>query len=257
MLNLKIDGLKETREALRAFSDRRFTSAVATALTRTANVIGKEWTGQLGSRFDRPTPATQRAVVVKRAENTAAVLVAEVKLRDELRGGKGTPPVEWLATQELGGQRRIKKFEQALQAQGSMPAGWKAVPGPAAKLDGFGNVSRGQIVQVIAQLGAQFSPGYARVISASAAKRAARAVQTGRAYVAILPGNKAKLTPGVYKRAGKALRPVFFFVKSASYSRRLNLMGAGMREAQTVLNREFARAVSESAARLAQRSAGR
>ena len=256
MLTLKIDGLQQTREALKAFSDRRFTSAVATALTRTASVIGKQWTGQLQSRFDRPTPATQRAVVVKRAENTAEVLTAEVKLRDQLRG-RGTPPVEWLATQELGGQRRIKKFEQALQAQGSMPAGWKAVPGPGAKLDGFGNVTRGQIVQVIAQLGAQFSPGYARVISASAARRAARAVQTGRAYVAIQPGNKTGLTPGVYERAGKALRPVFFFVKSASYSRRLNLIGAGMREAQAVLNREFARAVSESAARLTQRSAGR
>lgn len=254
MLKIELQGLDDARSALQDFSQRRFTSAVATALTRTANTLGQQWTQQLTTRFDRPTPATVRAVVVRRAENTAATLVAEVKLRDQLRAEGATPPVEWLATQETGGRRRIKKFEQALQAQGSMPAGWVAAPGPAAKLDAYGNVTRGQIVQVLAQLGAQYSPGYARVISASAAKRAARAVQTKRAYIAMQPGNKAGLTPGVYERQGRRLLAVFFFVRSATYRRRLDLIGGAQRDVGRVLSREFDRAISESAARLAARA---
>ena len=249
-MKIEITGLTELRRELKDFSDRRFNSAVATALTRTAVAVGKEWTGQLTQRFDRPTPATTRAVMVKRAENTATRLEAEVKVRD---AGSGTPPVEWIGPGELGGQRRIKKFEAALQAQGSMPRGWKAVPGPAARLDQYGNVSRAQIVQVIAQLGAKFSPGYARVISASASKRAQRAIRQGRSYVAILPGNPAKLMPGVYERFGRSLRAVFIYVQTTQYAKRLDLLGLGVRQAGQILNREVRRSVQESAARLAQR----
>lgn len=246
--------IDEVRKQFAEFSDRRFNAAMATALTRTARAVGQEWTQQLSARLDRPTPATTRSVLVKRAENTAATLEAEVFLRNEARTPGAVAPAQWLAEHELGGQRRVKKFEAALQAQGSMPRGWKATPGPAARLDGYGNVSRSQIIQVIAQLGAQFSPGYQRVISANAARRAARAVQSGRAYVAILPGNSAKLTPGVYERVGRTVRAVFWYVPAASYRKRLDLVGSGRANAGVLFQREFERAVAESAARLALRS---
>lgn len=248
-----MQGADELRQALAEFSERRLRSATATALTRTARQFAADWSRQLAQRLDRPTPATLRSVVVKRAENTDAQPTAEVRIRDQARMERGTPPVQWLAEQEMGGRRGVKKFEAALQAQGAMPRGWAAVPGPAAKLDSYGNVTRGQIVQVIAQLGAQFSPGYQRVISQSAAKRAASAIRRGRAYVAIQAGNKAGLTPGVYERDGRGLRAVFYFVRHAAYRKRLDLVGAASRDALAVLQREFARAVSESAARLAQR----
>jgi hypothetical protein len=168
--------------------------------------------------------------------------------------GDRTPPVDWLSPQEFGGERGVKKFERALQAQGSMPSGWKAVPGPAAKIDPFGNVTKGQIVQVIAQLGAKFSPGYQRVISKSAAKRAASAIAKGRAYVAILPGNRAKLTPGVYERtASSGLRAVFFYVRATQYRKSIDLLGEARRAAPAAVQREMQRAIEQSAARLASR----
>ena len=250
-MKIEITGVKELRAELKEFSDRRFKSAVATALTRTASAVGKDWKQQLTGKFDRPTPATTGAVVIKRAENTAENMVAEVKLRDQAGAGGKVAPVEWLAVHELGGARRVKKFEAALQAQGSMPRGWKATPGPAARLDAYGNVSRAQIVQVLAQLGSKFSPGYARVISASASKRAARAIQTGRAYVAIQPNNKAGLTPGIYERSGRQLRAVFFYVQDANYRKRLDLVEGGKRQVGQLLGAELRRAISESAARLA------
>jgi hypothetical protein len=249
--------IAQVRAALTQFSDRRFNSAIATALTGTARAVGDEWTKQLTSKLDRPTAATKRAVLIKRAENTAISPVAEVLLKNEMRSEGATAPAQWLAEHELGGMRGVKKFEAALQAQGSMPKGWKTTPGPAAKLDAYGNVSRSQIIQVIAQLGAQFSPGYQRVISASAARRAARAAKLGRAYVAILPGNAAKLTPGVYERAGRNIRAVFWYVPTASYTKRLDLLSTARRTVGPLFQREFEKAVAKSAERLAAAKGGR
>ena len=266
-LNLRIEGLDAVRGQLRAFSDRRYRAAVATALTRTARQVESAWQGELAGAFDRPTATTRNAVLVRRAD--ASTLQAEVLIKDQAGPG-GRAPVAWISTEEQGGERYLKKFEQALMAQGSMPAGYRAVPGPGARLDSFGNVARGQIVQVLAQLGAQFSPGYQRVISASAAKRAAKALATGRKFVAILPGmGKGGLKPGIYeRRAGRGGRSfvgprqqverglvaVFLFVRGVRYRPRTTLMQRGRLAAQG-FSSELQRAVSESMARLQQRAA--
>lgn len=250
-LDVRIEGLQQVQSMLAGFSDRRMAAVGATALTRVARDLAGQWRQHLEQRLDRPTSATVRSVQWIKAD--AAGLVAEVKIRDD--GAGKTKPVEWLSPQEAGGARRVKQFERALQAQGSMPRGWHAVPGPAAKLDAYGNVSRGQIVQVIAQLGAQYSPGYARVISRSAAKRAATAQAKGRAYVAILPGNKAGLTPGVYERSDRALRAVMWYVSRTQYRKATDLLGEAQRTAPAALQRELQRAIEESAGRLAARGA--
>lgn len=247
-LTVQVEGLKEVRDMLSSFSDRRFAASVATALTRTARDVAADWRDQFESRFDRPTDATLRAVRWKRAEATN--LQAQVTIDGE---GRRTNPADWLLPEDMGGPRGVKRFEAALQAQGSMPAGWRAVPGPGAKLDGYGNVSRGQIVQVIAQLGAKYSPGYQRVISKSAAKRAAQAQARGRAYVAILPGQKVKLAPGVYERKGRGLQAVFFFVSRVQYRKATDLLGSAQRNVPGILNGHLQRAIQESAARLAAR----
>ena len=257
VFSIRIEGIEAVRAKLGVFSDRRFNAALATAMTRTARAIDAEWSSQLEQRFERPTRQTVRASVVSRAQ--ADRLQADVAIRDQVASSTGRAPVEWLATEERGGGRYIKRFEQALAAQGSLPAGWVTVPGPAAKLDAFGNVSRGQIVQVLAQLGAQLSPGYQRVISASAAKRAAKALATGRQYVAVLPlksaGTKEGRRPGVYVRTKTAFEPVFLYVRRVSYRPRLSLMQRGKAIAEQQLGQEFLRAVQDSAARLAARGA--
>lgn len=238
-------GLDEARRRIvESFSQRRVNAVAATALTRVAGELRKGWADELQSKFDRPTPATTRATATKRA--TATDLQAEVFIKGS---ASGTPPVEWLTPEESGGQRRLKKFEQALVAQGSMPQGHYAVPGPAAKLDAYGNVSRGQIVQVIAQVGAKFSPGYERVISQSAAKRVAKALKIGRAYVAI-PKGQGDLRPGVYERKGRGLVAVFYFVRRATYRPRTRLIGRAEQEAPKLLQREVGRALQENIERV-------
>jgi hypothetical protein len=234
------------------FSERRTRAVTATVLTRVARQIETDWRGQFEQRLDRATPLTKRGTVVQQA--TAATLQAVVKLRDSSTAGSAVPS-EYLAPQEFGGPRDLKKFERALQAQGSMPRGYRVVPAGGAKLDAYGNISRGQIVQVIAQLGRDFSPGYARVIGKTAAKRLAAAKRTGREYVAILNNDRSRLEPGVYQRKGRGLVRVFAYVSNVSYRTRLRLVPDGLALARQQLPAQTRRAVGESLQRLLARGA--
>lgn len=248
LLKVQVTGLAEFCSALQGFSERRLAAAGATALTRTARRIAAEWRQDLEASLDRPTPATVRSVVVKPA--SASDLEAEVSIKAEAGQAR---PVEWLMPHQFGGRRQAKKFEQALQSAGAMPRGFYAVPGPAAKLDAYGNVSRGQIVQVLNQLGSNLSVGYRRVIGATTRKRAASAAAKGRKYIA-LPNGEGRRKPGVYERTSDGrLAAVFWFVSKATYQRRLSLIERAQDIGPAVLGEEMGRAIQQSAARLAAR----
>jgi hypothetical protein len=249
-ITFDISGLKQLSAELVGFSDRRLAAAVATGMTRTAVAIRKDWRDQLQSRFDRPERLTSGAPVSTMA--TAQKLEATVRLSDLSRGRAGVAPQDYIGTHELGGTRLVKKFERALQSKGAMPVGYKAVPGQYADLDGFGNVSRGQIVRVLAQLGGDFSPGYAQVIKRNAPARAAAAKRWGRDYVAISKP-VGRLAAGIYQRLGDDLLPVFFFVPQVSYRRRLSLMDDARRLAGSRLGAEVGKAIAESLTRLRSR----
>jgi hypothetical protein len=245
---IKLDGIDQWRGVLEGFSDRRIRAVQATALTRTARDIEGEWLGDIFAAIDRPTGATARAVSVKQA--TARDMVAEVFIKDRPVRADAPAPVDWLAPQEEGGQRYLKKFERALIAQGSMPAGHKVVPGPFATLDGYGNISRSQIVQVITQLGAAFSPGYQRVISSTLGKRLATAKRHGREYVAINKRQRGGLALGIYQRDGRALLPVFMFVSVVTYRKTLDLQQTARSLGPTRVVSQIERAIGEHITRL-------
>lgn len=252
MLNIQLEGLEPLRRQLEGFSDRRFRAAVATALTRTARQVQAEWGRELQQQVDRPTPLTSKAAIVIQA--TAASMVATVSMREQIANGQ--PPSEYLVPLEKGGTRAHKKFEKALIAQGSMPSGAYAVPTDYAKRDSYGNVTRGQLVQILVQLaGGSVREGYRRVISASATRRAAAAVRSGKQYVAIQQ-QEGKLAPGIYARVGRQLRMVFAYVSHVRYRRQLSLVDRGRRKVQSVFQQEMSRAIAEHLARLGARKGG-
>ena len=249
MISVRIEGLDEVRQGLQGFSDRRFAAAVATAVTRTAVAVRQQWRQALTGQIDNPLPQTRNAAVSTMA--TAQSLSAVVKLRDQVDGAKA-PPAEYLEPLERGGERRVKKFEQSLMASGAMPQRTRAVPGPACKLDTYGNPSRGQLVAVLRQLGAGLSPGYQRVISRSAGRRQAASARAGRVYVAI-PQAEGRLRAGIYERKGRGLLAVFYFVSRVQYRKQLRLMEDALQMIPARLQAEVGRAIAESAARLAKR----
>lgn len=165
--------------------------------------------------FDRPTNWVLNSIQVKPANgsNDGAI----VKAKDDW-GGENI-----LMPQVDGGNRRNKGFEKALRSAGLMAADQFVVPAAGAKLDNYGNMSKGQVVQVMSQLQLQRGGGYESRASNSAASKRSRRKQ-GVTYFAIVK-QRGKLKPGIYLRRdfakGSAVKPVYMFVRRPSYKQRL------------------------------------
>lgn len=259
--------IAEVRAQLAQFSDRRFNAAMATALTRTAVQVRDAVQAEMPRVLDRPTPYTTRQLryVAAKADRLAAAVGFNVVNVTDERGatiafrdlGPGeTPAGKYLQPNIEGGARRLKRLEVALRALGALPDGWLAVPGQGAALDAYGNVSRGQVVQVLSQLRVQLVAGTNRSMSGDARKQIAAQRRAGGRYYVVPPG-KGKVQPGIYQRefVGRNITPVFIFVRGANYKRRFDFDGVSQRLAAQALPLEVNRAVAESLARLQSRGA--
>lgn len=259
--------IDEVRKQFAEFSDRRFNAAMATALTRTAVQVRDAVQAEMPRVLDRPTPYTTRQLryVPARADRLAAAVGFNVVNVTDERGatiafrdlGPGeTPAGKYLTPQIEGGTRRLKRLEVALRAVGALPDGWLAVPGQGANLDAYGNVSRGQVVQVLSQLRIQLVAGSNRNMSGDVRKQIAAQRKAGGRFFVVNPG-QGKLQPGIYQREfiGRNITPVFIFVRGASYKRRFDFDGLSRRVADATLPQEIDRALAESLSRLRARGA--
>lgn len=247
-LRVDVEGVDEATMALtRRFSERRLNAAAATALTLTAKDAQAEVRREMLQVFDRPTPYTMNSLFVRPA--TAQQVQAEVFFKDD-RAGSGTPATEFLLPQVEGGGRRTKRLEVALRAAGALPDGWFVAPGLGARLDAYGNVSRGQIIQVLSQLRITLVAGATRNMSFDARKAINAQKLAGGRFFVIRPGAGAQ--PGVYQRdfIGRNITPVFIFVRKATYRPRLDFYGVVRRVAAQRLPVHLARAIEASAQRL-------
>lgn len=247
-MEIKIKGLDELRRDLAQFSDRRFRAAVATALTRTAKKVQDEMRDELRATFDRPTLFTLNAMRMWPA--TADRLVARVGFRDD--GTGGVNPNHYMLPNVQGGERRDKRLEAALRAIGALPQGWYAVPGQGARLDSHGNMSRGQVIQILSQLRVMLTAGFNRNMAQGAAGVASQRKAGGRFFVMPV-GNPTRTQPGVYQREfiGSNITPVIVFVSGVRYQARWPFWSNARRRAERHLGGELARSVREQIARLA------
>lgn len=268
---VKTEGLERSLGLLDGFSARRTAAVIATALTRSA-VEGKAVAlRELLAAIDRPTPYTQRSLYMRGA--TANRLQAEVGFKDDL-AGSGTPATKYLLPNVEGTPRHIKRFELALQHAGAMPKGWHSVPAAGARLDEYGNISRGQIAQILSQVGTELTAGYNRTLPKVQSwmgpkdkrltqnKRRRAFGRAGGQFFA-LPQGKGKLKPGVYLagardfgakwglgRTGR-ITPVLIFVRATHYKPLMDFYGVVGYAVRNQLPAELSRAVLESAQRLA------
>lgn len=198
--------------------------ALVVALTRTARDIKPAEIEEMRSVFDRPTRYTLNSVYVDPA--TKAKPEARVWLKD------GDRPTHYLVPQIAGGGRPLKRFEEVMVQAGYMGRGERAVPGAGAQLDAYGNMSRGQIVQILSQLRAFNLAGSDQNATGSRRSRAKRAqvqyfLSRGRGAVtgrgAWKNGMKEQHLPrGVWMREafgawGSAVKPVLLFVSRMQY----------------------------------------
>jgi hypothetical protein len=250
-MNFSIDTSAAKRMAsdVRAIS-RQAAFANVVALTRTAVEIKAAEQEEMRSVFDRPTPFTLNAIYVKAATKS------DPEARVGIKDGSGVaartvPPNKYLAAEVEGGGRRLKSFEKRLQDAGAMPRGWFAVPGSAARLDGNGNLGRGQITAILSQLR---SSGF--VFPTTNDKRAIanfrRSVTRAGGQYFALPVARGKMPPGIYLRAESAFgraapRLVVLFVKSVAYRRLLDFDGVARRTAEVFFDAKLDEALAQYA----------
>jgi hypothetical protein len=262
---------------LRQVLERR--AAAAQAATRAAandaaRVASSALYADMRAGFDRPTPYTippgederRGAVRVEFAGRSTPAAAVMIRGPGQVPGG-AIPQQSYLRAQILGGRRRFKRLELALQRKGLMPAGWYAIPagaaagrnggGGGARFDAYGNMSRGQVVQLLSYFEAftgdrsranstpatrarlakdkstrstapaRYVPGVGFVTDKAAAKLQPRRIVGGVVYFAVKgPASSGGLRPGIWERrrlseTAQGVRPVLFFVPAVNYRPRI------------------------------------
>lgn len=215
---------------------------VASALTWTALEVRKGLRDEMQRVFDRPTRFTLNSLFVKGAKANDLTAVVWLKERSALGGP------HYLEPQIFGGPRPLKAFEKRLQRAGLLPPGMYAVPGEGARMDSYGNMSRGQIVQILSQLRTFTEAGFDAHPTTS--RRSRRNVaKAGRFFVGRPGGGKLPL--GVWQRLPSKVVPVLIFVRAPRYMQRFKFYEVAERIGRQQFPLQLERAAREAAARRA------
>jgi hypothetical protein len=181
-VRIDVKGVAGVQAMLNAFP-KQASRAAEMALDATAKVIKGEIRSSMATVFSNPTPYTLNSLKVTPTRNHN--MKASVWFKEPDRMGQ-----HYLIPQVDGGKRRLKGFERGI-ALGEL------VPGKiGARINQYGNVSPGQIKQIMSVLGrAETSSGYSANITARSRKRNKKE----RDYVVIYHKH-GRLLPGVYQR---------------------------------------------------------
>lgn len=246
--------LKEVFSRVQLEHQRQIPFAIAKGLTLTAQQVRAAERTEMERVFDRPTPFTLGALYVKPA--TKANLVATVWIKDQFfYNGRSS---SHLHPHIFGEQREVKRAEKLFREKGLLPANLYLVPGSAAQLDRFGNMSRGQMQKVIAALRAfrdqyQNRPAKGSPTPIRGKRRRAEEYFVGRPGGAGSKGRgNGSLPLGVWQRftfsLGSAVRPVLIFVRTPSYRVRFRFFDIAKSVIDANLKRNVEQALREAIA---------
>lgn len=190
--------------------------AVAIAMNATVSDVYGAEQAAMRDVFDNPTPFTLNGVRYTKA--TPTNLSAEVYLDDTFRGSAAHPAAEYLIPEIDGGVRAQKRSEYILSQADILPPGMSAVPGVGAVLDEYGNMSTGQIQQILSALRVSES------ISGHTSNR--RQGESTTYFVASATSVHGRhLHPGIYQRVLDGVLPILAFVSTPHYTGVLDFAG--------------------------------
>lgn len=192
--------------------------AQAQAVNEVAKVAEQQLQQEAAGVFDRPTPFTLNAFRIQYAKPSQ--LEAAVWVKDEKSGAsKGLAPEDWFGPQVYGGERPLKASERMLRSMGILPPGMYAVPGEGARLDAYGNMSRGHIVQLLSGLKAFNRAGSDH--NATGSRRSMRK-RHAEAFFVLRRGQRPL---GIAERRGQSVRMVLVFTREPQYTPRFDFHG--------------------------------
>lgn len=249
-MQIRIDtNIKEVQDALKKAAGQ-VPFALSVAINASAEKAKAMVKAEMPRVFDRPTPWVLNSLRVKRSTKTN--LTAELAYKDRNSVESSRSMVE---PHVFGGKRHYKAMEARLLRIGLIPAGYNVVPGEGARVDANGNMSQGQISQILNVLGAYTEAGYNKADDRTVtrlAKGNKKKNQYGFEYwVNKVGSTKAKhIPPGVYQRVitgfGTSLKPVLIFVKQAQYKHRLDFFGIAGKTINAELPTQFSKAFDDA-----------
>ena len=210
---------------------RQIPFATSMAINATARTVREATLAEMATQFDRPTPLVMKSLFITQA--TKARLQAAVYLKDREIGGKNSRSMaEILGHQFAGGTRLRKRLEDAFTGAGLISPGEYLVPGPDAKLDQYGNLSRGQTQQIYAAL-RLFRDPYQNVTQSKRSQRNAKAA--GRIFWSDGKGAN-KRRRGLWATDGRGFPKLLMLViQTPVYRRRIDMD----RLAADIVDRDF------------------
>ena len=244
-ISIQVTGLKEVQAQLGAQA-KQATYAASRALTTTAYAINERLRKDMASTFKGGATAyTLRAFSVTKADK--ATLTAAVALRTDTQGA-ALAYNKALGHLFTGGPRKYKKLEGWLRGRRLLPAGLTIAPGAGMPVDSYGNMRRAALTEMLGVIGAQRTN--LRVYRKTGAGKAQKAV----GYFVVLPGDKSKKHPGIYKRieTGKAsaIMAMVLYVDPANYRKFIDLDRIGRevvtKTFQSAFDAELTRALANA-----------
>jgi hypothetical protein len=234
MIEIKITGLEELRKKFDGLQ-KQVNFATSKALNTTAFAVNAELKKEMSATFKGGATAySLRAFSVLKADKTK--LSASVMLRTDSVGA-ALPYTKALGHMFTGGLRKYKKVEGFLRGRRLLPSGYSIVPGPAMRLDRYGNMSKTQLTELLTMLIAR--PSKMRTIRRTGAGKLPKMVD----YFVVQPGDKTKLRPGVYKRieTGKssAIDAMLLYIKPTAYRQFIDIDSLGRRVVEKTFQHAF------------------
>lgn len=240
MFNVTVQhNLDEVFAQMDSFVEELVPQAVAIAMQRTGEDVKQAEIDEIARVFDQPTPWTLNSVYVSNLKQRSNE--THVWLKDIWGGGR--TDIHYLAPQIYGGGRVDKRSEEIMRLTGILPDGMQVVPGKAAKLDAYGNVSRGLIMQVMSALR----------ISETTAGRSSDRTKRSEKRRKNLPqffvsrGAPSHLRPGIWQRVGKHVKPILMFTRAGQYEERFDFHGIAAKVANEVMPGHLRRAMLQLA----------
>lgn len=184
--------------------------ALADALNHTANQARQALRAEMQSVFTDPTPWTLNSTRILYARPSADPEAA-IWVKDESGGKNPFNAEDYLMPQVEGGERITRRSEKYLREAGILPAGRFIVPGAGARLDAYGNIQRGHMMQILSGLKALRRDG-----SDHSATDSRRSLRKGHAQ-AYFVMRRGRTAIGIAERRGKNLAMVLAFVRQPQY----------------------------------------
>jgi len=223
MISLKVEGFDQALEAIRN-GEKHARFVTMRAMNDLSFTLMREGRTKLTEIFDRPTRYTTSSWFVRK-KATKDDLHVEVGMTDYLsskRLSEGGPDKK-LYHHFYGGERSRKGIEMHLQRRGLLNRGEWLVIGKGARTDAYGNISPGQIAQIMSQLG--LSDSTSRSTNSTRSRR--NVARAGRFFWSPGTGRTAHLPRGVWQVTRGGIKPILIVVSATRYRKRLDLDAFG------------------------------